>query len=65
MLAWRLRRWPTPTLTISPVLGYSVVFGATLNVGQRHRQGANINPALIQNIVRVYATQAHYWPGNV
>ena len=40
LLAHRLRRWPN----ISPVLGSRVVFGATLNVGQRHRRRANINP---------------------
>ena len=49
MLAHRLHRWPT----ISLVLGYHVVFGATLNVGQRHRRRANINPALIQSIVTI------------
>ena len=42
LLAHRLRRWAN----ISPVLGYRVVFDATLNVGQRHRRRANINPAL-------------------
>ena len=47
MLAHRLRRWPT----INPVLGFRVVFGTTLNVGQRHRRRANINPALLQSIV--------------
>ena len=36
----RLRRWAN----ISPVLGYRVVFDATLNVGQRHRRRASINP---------------------
>ena len=50
MLAHHLRRWPS----ISPVLGYSVVFGTLLNVGQRHRRRANINPALVQSIVLVY-----------
>ena len=35
---------------ISQVLGYRVVFGATLNMGQRHRRRANINLALIQRI---------------
>ena len=45
MLAHRLRRWAN----IIPVLGYCVV--ATLNVGQRHRQRANINSALVQSIV--------------
>ena len=40
MLAHRLWRWAN----IIPVLGYRVVFGATLNVGQPHRRGrANIN----------------------
>ena len=39
MLALRLRRWAN----ISPVLGYPVVLGATLNVGQRHRRRTNIN----------------------
>ena len=34
---------------ISPVLGCRVVFDATLNVGQRHRWRANINPALVQS----------------
>ena len=48
MLAHHLRRWPN----ISPVLGYCVVFGATLNVGQRHRQQANIHPALGQSWYR-------------
>ena len=42
LLAHRLRRWAS----ISPVLGYRVVFDATLNVRQRHRRRANINPAL-------------------
>ena len=42
LLAHRLRRWAN----ISPVLGYRVVFDATLIVGQRHRQRASINPAL-------------------
>ena len=49
MLAHRLRHWPN----ISPVFGYRVVFGATLNVGKRHRRRANINPALVQSIVLV------------
>ena len=40
MLAHRLQRRPN----IGPVLSYRIVFGATLNVGQRHRQRANINP---------------------
>ena len=61
MLAHRLLCWAN----ISPVLGYRVVFGATLNVGQRHSQRDNINPALVQSILPVYATQAHHWPGNV
>ena len=41
MLAHRPRRWAN----ISPVLGYCVVFGAKLNVDQRHRRQANYNPA--------------------
>ena len=49
VLAHRLRRWSS----ISPVLGYRVEFGATLNVGQRHRRRANIDPALVQSIVPV------------
>ena len=36
------------------VLGYGVVFDATLNVGQRHRRQANINPAFVQSIARVF-----------
>ena len=44
---------------ISPVLGYSVVFGARLNVGQRHRRRANINSALVQSIVPVVAYSQH------
>ena len=43
MLVHRLRRWDN----ISPVLGYRDVFDATLNVGQRHRQRANINPVFV------------------
>ena len=42
LLAYCLWRWAN----ISPVLGYRVVFDATLNVGQRHRRRASINPAL-------------------
>ena len=49
LLAHRLRRSPN----ISPVLGYCVVFGAKLNLGQRHRRRANINPALVESIVPV------------
>ena len=49
MVAHRLRRWANS----SPVLGYCVMFGATLNVGQRHRRRPNINPALVQSIVPV------------
>ena len=49
MLTHRLRRWAN----IRPGLGYCVVFGATLNVGQRHRWRDNINPALVQSIVSV------------
>ena len=44
-----LWRWAN----ISPVLGYRVVFDATLHVGQRHRWRANSNPAFIQSIVWV------------
>ena len=61
------RRWPNAELmlahhlrrcaNISPVLCYRVVFGATLNVGQRHRWRANINPALVQSIVTVLYRQ--------
>ena len=49
MLVHSLRR----LANISPVLGYRVVFGAMLNVGQHHRQRANTNPALVQNIVPI------------
>ena len=49
LLAHLLRRWAN----ISPVLGYCVVFDATLNVGQHHRRRANINPAVVQSIVTV------------
>ena len=49
MLAHCPRCWAN----ISPVLGYHVVFGATLNVRQHHRQWANINPALVQSIMPV------------
>ena len=65
MLAHRLRRWADN----SPVLRYHVVFGATLNVGQRHRQRANINPVLVQSIVHVLYRQhadkgtMKYWLG--
>ena len=38
---------------ISPVLGYCVVFSATLYVGQRHRRRANINPDLVKGIMPV------------
>ena len=37
------------------VLGYRVVFDAMLNVGQRHRQRANINPAFVQASCRYYS----------
>ena len=53
MLANRLRRWAN----IRPVLGYRVVFGAALNVGQLHRQQADINPALVQSMVTVLYRQ--------
>ena len=49
LLAHRLRRWAN----ISPVLGYCVVFDATLHVGQRHRRRTNINPAFVKSIVQV------------
>ena len=49
MLAHCPRRWAN----ISPVLGYRVVFGATLDVRQHHRQWTNINPALVQSIIPV------------
>ena len=52
-----LRRWAS----ISPVLGYRVVFDATLNVRQHHRRRANINPAFVQNIVEVLQP-AWSWP---
>ena len=42
-MAHCLWRWAN----ISPVLGYCVMFDATLNVGQRHRRRANINPAFV------------------
>ena len=70
MLAHRLRRWSN----ISPVLGYRVVFGATLNVGQRRRRRTNIDPALVQSIVPLQLlptcmylqhevlTRTEYWP---
>ena len=45
LLAHRLWRWAN----ISSVLGYRVVFDATLHVGQRHRRRANINPAFVQS----------------
>ena len=48
LLAHRLRRWAN----ISPVLGYRVVFDATLNVGQHHRRRANINPAFVFDLNR-------------
>ena len=38
---------PPSTTLISPVLGYRVMFDATLNVGQRHRRRANINQTLV------------------
>ena len=42
------RRWPNAGLMLAHRL-----FVATLNVGQRHRRRANINPALVQSIVPV------------
>ena len=62
MLAHRLRRWAN----ISLVLGYRLVFGATLNVGQRQRRRANITQALVQSNVQVPPTcqyQYQYWLG--
>ena len=55
------RRWPNVGLllahrlraNISPVLGYGVVVDTILNVGQRHRRRANINPAFVQSIVPI------------
>ena len=38
-------------LSVCPA--YRVMFGATLNVGQRHKRRANINTALVQSIVPV------------
>ena len=62
MLAHYLRRWPNSC----PVLGYGVVFGATLNVGQRHRRPANINPAFVQSTVpasmKYWLWLNGYWP---
>ena len=46
---------PSTTVGQHPVLGYRVVFDATLNVGQRHRLRANINPAFVQSIVGYYS----------
>ena len=43
LLAHRLRSWAN----ISPVLGYRVMFDATLNVGQHQRRRANITPAFV------------------
>ena len=60
-LSVRLRRWAN----ISPVLAYRFVFGALLNVGQRHRQRANINPALIQSILLVESMLHNPTTGNV
>ena len=51
LLAHRLRRWAS----IRTVLGYRVVFDATLNVGQRHRQKTNINPAFVQALWGYYS----------
>ena len=50
MLALRLRRWAD----IISVLGYHIVFGATLNVGQRHRRRANIE---IHSLYAIYCPQ--------
>ena len=63
-----------PSTTLSqhkPVLGYCVVFGATLNVGQRHRQRANITqkhrdvtipPACRYGRIKYWLGQNGYWP---
>ena len=70
MLGHHSRRWAT----IGPVLGYCVVLvgycvGAQMNVRQRHRLRANINPALVQSIVPVLYRQhagtgrMKYWLG--
>ena len=56
MLADRLRRW----VNISPVLGYDIVFGATLNVGQCHRRRANINTPLVRSIVHKVLSRAEW-----
>ena len=56
-------RGRTPTLAnISPVLGYRVVFDATLKVGQRHRRQANINPAFAGADPEEGAQGAHAHP---
>ena len=48
---------PSTTLSnISPVFGYRVVFDACLNVGQRHRRRANINPALASSSTCSYCS---------
>ena len=54
MLAYHLRRWTNIIPVISLSQGYCVMFDATLNVSQRHRRQANINPALVLSIVPVY-----------
>ena len=59
LLAHRLRRWAN----ISPVLGHRVVFDATLNVGQRHRRRANINPALASSSSYCTAWTRPIWIG--
>ena len=43
--------WPT-VYDAEPVLGYRVMFDDTLNVGQRHRRRANINPAFVFDLNR-------------
>ena len=59
LLAHRLRCWAN----ISPVLGYRVVVDARLNVSQRHRQRANINPALAPSSSYCTARARPIWIG--
>ena len=59
LLAHRLTR----SADISRVLGDSVMFDATLNVGQRHRRRANITQPWLQVVVIVPPSPAHLnWP---
>ena len=60
LLAHRLWRWAN----ISPVLGYCVVFDATLNVGQRHRRPANITLGpMSQHSLKVYSLKERLYRG--